>query len=582
MGAELGAAEAEAPGGAVLVSVTARNSGRVAVRLRDWRVAGRACAARGFSVAPCQPFQLAPNQTAQLRLAFAPDWTLGRVSAELLVHTDLGPARFKLAAIVPAPLLPRCAAAAHKAVPPLERPLRAAATLVALALVVLVMAAAALDAERLLRKARQQRQPAPTARAPLDLRHVAQHVPCAPPPPAPRAPPPRRRRPRKPDPVAESRAFERWRAALARHDDDESRSSEDADAEDVSLLGPVPPPARAPRPDRPAPDDAGDTADERSRSSSGDDDAHSSGEDSLSPPEQDDDDLRPPPPPRESSRAARAPPRDRSPASAQAAPPSPEGDEAADAPPAADAPSRPRARAPVGDPARRVERRADADASRSRSSAAKHHLRKDKPKRRERPPPTPPRNSPPTLTPGEVRPPQPSPPGSAPPGVRWGASWSSVVARSNGGTASPPAPLAPIGSDVRRRADPEPPVAPRPAAGHHSLFFFNGDTPSPPVAAAAPTSLPHSEPDFSWRQPQTDRSAFAAPANDYLGKLSILCVSVLVTCVYDQKIYWAEETVENKNSGFRPSFILKNIGNFSWKRAENFHVSKFFCMYTAR
>lgn len=165
--------ECGAAGATVRRTVVARNTGRVRVRLREWRVAGEPCHARGFRLAPCAPLSLAPNESRPLTLAFTADWTLARVGATLSLRSDLGRASFPLRAAAPARLLPRCAAAAPR--PAWEPALRAAGSLLALAALALVLAAAALDAERELRRARAARPPPqpPQPRQPLDLRALA-------------------------------------------------------------------------------------------------------------------------------------------------------------------------------------------------------------------------------------------------------------------------------------------------------------------------------------------------------------------------------------------------------------------------
>ncbi|KAH9645398.1 hypothetical protein HF086_000016, partial [Spodoptera exigua] len=90
----------------------------------------------------------------------------------------------------------------------------------------------------------------------------------------------------------------------------------------------------------------------------------------------------------------------------------------------------------------------------------------------------------------------------APAALRWGASWSSVVAR-----APAPAPLAPIGEHVRRR-DPEPRALA--GAGDNSLFYFNGDTAQ---------SLACHDSDFSWRPPPPLERPSFSPTHDFLGSV---------------------------------------------------------------
>ncbi|KAL0879143.1 hypothetical protein ABMA27_002938 [Loxostege sticticalis] len=118
-------------GGVVRRTVTVHNTGDVPLKLRDWRLAGRPCQARGFRLQPCAPMALAPNETRALRLAFAADYTLARVPAPLSVRAGDARLDFALRAAAPAQLLRACAATHPR--PPFEPALRAAGTLLALA-----------------------------------------------------------------------------------------------------------------------------------------------------------------------------------------------------------------------------------------------------------------------------------------------------------------------------------------------------------------------------------------------------------------------------------------------------------------
>lgn len=60
-----------------------RNTGRVALRLRDWRVAGQPCVARAFRLQPCGPQRLAPGETRELHFQFGADWTRSRAQVHL-------------------------------------------------------------------------------------------------------------------------------------------------------------------------------------------------------------------------------------------------------------------------------------------------------------------------------------------------------------------------------------------------------------------------------------------------------------------------------------------------------------------
>ncbi|CAG9782348.1 unnamed protein product [Diatraea saccharalis] len=464
-------AECPATGAGVRRQLAVRNTGPVPLHLRDWRLAGRPCAARGFRLHPCAPLALAPNETRTLRLTFHPDYTLARVLATLTVRADAARAEFRLRAALPARLLRACAI--QNPPPPFDPPLRAAGAALALAALALVLAAAALDAERALRRARHARLPVlPPARAPLDLRAAAD----VPPPPPP--PPRRRRAPRRPPPpdprapLAERRAFERWRAEVLRRAEREDEHLSE-DGTHSTPPPPAPPASKSPERKSPLPED--DEADVPRPSS---DDAGPSGDSSVSSDSSPGDDLEG---------------RDDSEPDARATPVVDSPGEPAESPDAESPPRRPdprrdpRPRRDPSDQIRRPDRRAlDAGEGRPRPAPSRLPGRRDKGGRRrvgERAS-GPPSCSPPAAVP-EVR---------APAAVRWGASWSSVVAAG----ASAGAPLPPIGSDVRRRPE---------ERTDQSLFYFNGEQPPPQPPER-----------FPWRaSPPLDRPRYPPPVNDYIG-----------------------------------------------------------------
>ncbi|XP_063831786.1 uncharacterized protein LOC135080991 [Ostrinia nubilalis] len=381
--------------GVVRRALSLHNTGDVPLQLRDWRLAGQPCQARGFRLQPCAAISLAPNESRPLRLAFTADYTLARVAAALHVRADAARLEFALHAHAPAALLRACGP--HAPRPPFEPGLRAAGVLLALAALALVAGAGAVDAERSLRRARAQRPGPPPARAPLDLRAV-----CAPP--APPRPPPaaaRRRRARRPpplDPQAERRAFERWRAeVLRRAPADDDRSSEDADA-----AAAMPPPESEQR-DRsaspPTPTDRRSSDEEEGPS------AESSVGSSLA-----SDSSRADEPGRDDSDEPDRPATPRRPPRPRRQPIDPENR-------AEDARLATRARREASSPPRLLA------PARARAPPGRSLARRDKAARRRasRPPASPPRASPPQ--------PAPAPPApAAPAAVRWDTTWSSVVA----------------------------------------------------------------------------------------------------------------------------------------------------------
>ncbi|XP_028036952.1 transmembrane protein 131 [Bombyx mandarina] len=477
-------------------AVSVRNTGDVPLRLPTARAAAAEAALRLSALRPA--------------LALAPPTYPRRppppalLPLRLYIHST---AEFSLLAVAPAALLPRCHSALLR--PPFDSTMRTTGTLLALAVFVLVLAAAAIDAERELRRSRPPRLSAPPLRAPLDLRALAAEPPApAPPPPClpPRPPARRRRTARRPpvpsDPQAERRAFERWRSNVLRSaEDEDSRSSEDAEpdrgpsgsSENAPAVSAETPTAAAlemtndgyeadPETEERlvgSDEDLGSTATISTSSASS-----SSSSSSSSPVEErepvDDDDV--------GGREKR---------SLSDTPVGADGDPLVEVTPKRRSPLRPedaregreeRRRREGGDAARRERDRPRRDSDgaivRPRPVGPKHHARREKSSKRrcERAP----------ASPGPVG--ARASPAAAAGGLRWGASWSSVVAR-GGGAGPEPAPLPPIGSDVRRRPPP----------ADNSLFYFNGEQ----------SVVPRPDADFAWRaSPPADAAPFVSPPND--------------------------------------------------------------------
>uniref|UniRef100_A0A4D5RQR3 Uncharacterized protein n=1 Tax=Ixodes scapularis TaxID=6945 RepID=A0A4D5RQR3_IXOSC len=90
----------------------ARNTGQLPVFVRGFLVNGRRCQGHGFRVLDCQPFELKPNTSKQIFIAFSPDFTLSHVERDLEVETSLGGGvlKYRLVATVPRHLLAPCGA----------------------------------------------------------------------------------------------------------------------------------------------------------------------------------------------------------------------------------------------------------------------------------------------------------------------------------------------------------------------------------------------------------------------------------------------------------------------------------------
>lgn len=90
--AECGAGGAGA--GAAARTLALRNTGRVALRLRGWRLAGQPCAARAFRLQPCAAVRLQPGETHHVQLHYAADWTRARAQVLRAAGTGRAELRF--------------------------------------------------------------------------------------------------------------------------------------------------------------------------------------------------------------------------------------------------------------------------------------------------------------------------------------------------------------------------------------------------------------------------------------------------------------------------------------------------------
>ncbi|XP_068240543.1 transmembrane protein 131 isoform X9 [Palaemon carinicauda] len=110
-------------------SFTARNTGELPVQVWGFNINDLPCEGYGFKVLNCEGFELAPNASHKVDIAFTPDFTLSKVQQRLVIHTNLGlvdsseevhswrrddePGRveYSLVATVPTELLAKCGSA---------------------------------------------------------------------------------------------------------------------------------------------------------------------------------------------------------------------------------------------------------------------------------------------------------------------------------------------------------------------------------------------------------------------------------------------------------------------------------------
>lgn len=150
-------------------SFTARNTGELPVQVWGFNINDLPREGYGFKVLNCEGFELAPNASHKVDIAFTPDFTLSKVQQRLVIHTSLGlvsgpeeeaaapsesqaqPGRveYSLVATVPTHLLAQCGAAVPR---PSWEPLLYYAILPLMAAMLIgALILAALEADHILR-----------------------------------------------------------------------------------------------------------------------------------------------------------------------------------------------------------------------------------------------------------------------------------------------------------------------------------------------------------------------------------------------------------------------------------------------
>ena len=86
-----------------------RNTGELPLYVQGFTISDSPCEGYGFKVLECASFELPPNTTKKLDIAFTPDFSMSRIQRTLAVHTTLGPSmNFTLQATVPSHMLSKC------------------------------------------------------------------------------------------------------------------------------------------------------------------------------------------------------------------------------------------------------------------------------------------------------------------------------------------------------------------------------------------------------------------------------------------------------------------------------------------
>ncbi|KAL1398708.1 hypothetical protein pipiens_008754 [Culex pipiens pipiens] len=160
-------------------SFTARNYGEVPIAISGIRVEDILCEGYGFKVLDCAPFELQPNASKKIEIAFSPDFTLARVTRTLNFDTNINfPVNFTLLGTVPAQGLESCSLSLPR--PWFESILKIVLVSVLSITLLGTLLAAFLDANKVIKdhilNLSRDRGP---VQPPLDLRQIALQSPVA-------------------------------------------------------------------------------------------------------------------------------------------------------------------------------------------------------------------------------------------------------------------------------------------------------------------------------------------------------------------------------------------------------------------
>lgn len=132
---------------------TARNRGQFPITITGFDINQSPCEGYGFRILQCQPLTLLPNESHSVEVAFTPDFTQTRISRVLRLHSLLGgqntPLNYTLTATLPDHMLVPCAAVLPR--PNWEIFFYYGSVVISVFLLLCVITAAALDADRILK-----------------------------------------------------------------------------------------------------------------------------------------------------------------------------------------------------------------------------------------------------------------------------------------------------------------------------------------------------------------------------------------------------------------------------------------------
>uniref|UniRef100_A0A2R5LBV6 Uncharacterized protein n=1 Tax=Ornithodoros turicata TaxID=34597 RepID=A0A2R5LBV6_9ACAR len=129
---------------------TARNTGQLPVYINGLFINDVPCEGYGFHVLNCYSFELKPNSSKRVDIAFTPDFTLTRIERTLSIQTSLGPepVSYKLVATVPRRFLASCGRALPR--PHWEAPIHWCLTTAAVFVILCSIVYALLERDRIL------------------------------------------------------------------------------------------------------------------------------------------------------------------------------------------------------------------------------------------------------------------------------------------------------------------------------------------------------------------------------------------------------------------------------------------------
>ena len=132
-------------------SFKAKNSGLTSLYIQGFDIEGQSCEGYGFKILNCESFNLAPNETREIHVAFTPDFTLSRISRKMTMTTSmkhLEKINYTLVATVPSHMLSLCSKTLPR--PYWESYIFWALNGLMIGFIVIIICAAGYDADRIL------------------------------------------------------------------------------------------------------------------------------------------------------------------------------------------------------------------------------------------------------------------------------------------------------------------------------------------------------------------------------------------------------------------------------------------------